>query len=106
MAEKESDDILHIGPPVNAAGGRAFYRVKKDGEVETGVANYIPEGEPLQPNQDILKVEHCGPGLAFRVKDEFSTDAKGNRSGPAQVNSEAFKDGWDRIFGSRTVGVA
>lgn len=63
-----------------------------DNELQVGTLRTVKEGQPF--NGDLVRLKHREGGV-FDVEDLYST-----RSGPAQVNSEAFRSGWDRTFGS------
>lgn len=53
----------------------------------------------------------CPVTKAFRETAEeivamAGEHADGENSGPAKVNSKAFKQGWEGVFGNKTVGQA
>lgn len=65
---------------------------------EDGVAikqyNVIPEGCPIVGDVSILTASSGSPLLR---EETIHT----GRSGPAKVNSDAYREGWDRIFGKK-----
>ncbi len=96
VAEKKSCsgvDLVKLGPP-GPNGARAAIRHTKDHQFELGVVAptaLAPEGQAV----------HLTPrgGDLYEVTEV-------THSGPAQVSSDAYRNGWDRIFGSKTVGQA
>lgn len=53
------------------------------------------EGQPLQKDAVILKHHE---GSLYEVEPVFPSDGKG----PAKVTSNAYRQGWEGIFGSRS----
>lgn len=104
-------DLIRFGPKVGE-NQHLFVRHRPDHSLETGVAQ--PMGEEARDearNYDgLLRVSGEGPVydvaevLWERERAEAESEAKG--SGPAMVNSAAYRDGWDNIFGNKTVGEA
>jgi hypothetical protein len=71
----------------------------KDGRVLGAThAQRAREGQALLPGQVLYHIEP-ETGKVMLV-----TRAPG--SGPAKVSSPSYRDGWDRIFGNKTVGQA
>jgi hypothetical protein len=67
----------------------------------------LKNGESIPPGLSCLMLEPREDG-AYDVNELISGNAAegSSGSGPAMVNSEKFKTGWDRVFGKTTVGVA
>ena len=76
--------------------GLVGLHVKETGTT-VGVFQPLQEGQPVMGDVTILnRVE----GKPYYATETLHT----GHSGPARVNNEAFRDGWDRIFGKgRTV---
>jgi len=82
-------DTITIGPEI-VKGKRLVVR-NRDGKVTPGVVEPVKDGEPLN-GKTIVSLEHIkGEGDVYRVKEEYS-------SGPAMVNSQQYKDNYDKIF--------
>jgi len=99
----------------DADGLHILRRRTEEGPIEAGLLRPMQQGKPivgevvtLTPRQDLPMV--------FDVKTEFSTsmgrasadpaadEASGDRpalDGPAQVASDAYRKGWDAVWGSR-----
>jgi hypothetical protein len=104
--ECEGKDVMHLGPQVRADGSRLCVRHKPDHTWQEGILKPVKEGEPLNSEYSCLALERREDG-AFDVNVLMEgTAPAAEGSGPAMVNSEKFKTGWDRIFGKSTVGVA
>ncbi len=110
MAKHECDgkDYLHMGPQVEADGSRACLRHMPDHTWREGILRPVKEGQPLRSDLPCVAVERQEDGT-FSVQELMPgsrTEEAATSSGPAMVNSENFKTGWDRVFGKATVGVA
>jgi hypothetical protein len=106
VAEKNTGtgvDVLQMIGPEGPNGMRVSIRHTKDHQIELGVLTPQKDGRPLSPKERLLQLTPQGADL-YKVENEFSLSA--TYSGPAQVNSAAFRDGWDRIFGPKTIGSA
>jgi hypothetical protein len=101
--EKKGDcstgDELQAGPEL-PGGFRPFVRHTSDHTIQTGVMKKIEEGEPIYDNAMYLKPLD---GNRFEVVSELRKDAEATtKSGPAKVNTKAYRDNWDGIFGKKT----
>lgn len=98
---KDVKDKIFMGPDFGN-GTRPFVRVKEKNqglEVSAGSASFIKDNtEPESGTVAYLK--HLG-GDAYEVKKERPAG-----SGPCQVSSDAYRKGWDGIFGKKIVGQA
>src|SRR5215475_4816274 len=95
-----SDDTLFV----YGKGDDAYSVLRKRGEsVELGALREVEEGKPLHGELVKLsrRAEHP---LLFDVNVlHDSTPAKlSDRSGPAQVATDAYREGWEIIFGQPT----
>lgn len=106
MSDHKCDgkDFLHMGPQVEADGSRACIRHMPDHSWREGVLRPVKEGQPLRTDLPCVAVERQDDGT-YSVQ-ELMPGTKQESSGPAMVNSENFKTGWDRVFGKQAVGVA
>lgn len=90
-----------MGPPV---GGDIFpfIRHRSNCTTEAGFVKQAKEGEPLYDGAVLLEPRGQEPG-AFNVVSTY----KAQKSGPAQVATNEYREGYDRIFGgSQPVGQA
>ena len=102
-------DELVPGPAIG--NGRLFVRHNANHEVSVGVLHPVKEGENIA-GRDVLRLDHI-EGQRYAVTELNSTakptsaPASSDKTGPAQVNTKNYRDGWDRIFGTKpTVGQA
>lgn len=86
-------DVLTIGAR-DANGEIPCIRHKADHTVQLGRVQLLEDGKPIDPNAEIVTLEHISGG-DYRITD--STESKG----PAKVSSNAYRHGWDAIFGKK-----
>jgi len=104
--DKKTGVILPLG---RSPDGGLLAAVSRDGVVST--VNFVPvgEGKPIQtpeyavirdmPGTPYLSAEFSpNPGIPTVATPAAVESARG---GPAKVNSQAYRDGWDRIFGRK-----
>jgi hypothetical protein len=96
----QGDEFVIPGPPL-PGGARMCLHHGTDHTVRTGVMKPMEDGKPIEEDAILLE-QREGTGL-YNVVGSVSDLKKG----PSKVNSPAFRDGWDRIFGKpATVGKA
>lgn len=101
----ERGDELCVGPSV---GGDAhlFVRHTADHRHVPGIMRPVREGEPL--TSDVLHVTPKDPKNGVYHVEEIQVPSTPSMSSgrPAKVTSDAFRTGWDGIFGKQSVGQA
>lgn len=98
-----SKDELMAGPPL-PGGARPYVRHRADHSIQTGIMRPVAEGESL--GEGAFTLEHI-EGDRYAVEEVFPEQASDGSKGPAKVNSKAFRDNWDTIFGKKvSVGQA
>ena len=101
MDEKKKDHGFLIKGPQVSETEQAVVRVGPDG-LKTGTISKLGDVSDKEPSS-LIRTEQIGDSPIYTVTDEFPSTT----GGPALVNSQAFKDGWDSIFGQKqTVGQA
>lgn len=86
------DEFVIPGPPL-PGGARMCLHHAEDHTVRPGVMKPMEHGKPIEEDAMLLE-QREGTGL-YNVVGSLSDLKKG----PSKVNSPAFKEGWDRIFG-------
>jgi len=99
--DKPTEDVLYCGPVIDPDGTQVCVRAR-GGSIEP--AFLTPGTQPRPEGSLAVALTPRSEPNAFDLEEVQETFS--DRSGPAQVNSERYRSGWDRIFGSRTVGVA
>lgn len=102
---KDKKDVLQLGPELED-GARPYIR-DQDGQLSCGLLGKpTPTGKSLHGAGLIM--EHRGPGPRFNVLGEFDAPAPApaKAKGPAKVTTDAYRAGWDQLFGGTTVGEA
>jgi hypothetical protein len=96
--KKKTLDEVRFGPSVGP-NSRIAVRRNEDGE-EPVIVHRAVDGAPLPPDVEILNVNG-------ECRDGWHTVTSLGRTGPAQVATPAYREGYDRIFGKKTqVGLA
>lgn len=98
MSNEDSPEPDYIHVEGSCPGGGFHAVAVKDGRVMgRGHAQHATDGQTLLPGQTLYHVDPTGKVVS-------SVRAPG--SGPAKVSSPAYRKGWNRIFGTNTVGQA
>ncbi|MEO8214202.1 MAG: hypothetical protein ABI560_13465 [Myxococcales bacterium] len=88
----------------DAEGLHILRRRSEESPIEAGLLRPMREGKPISGEVVSLTQRQDLP-MVFDVKSEFSTDVTpGERpavDGPAQVASDAYRKGWDAVWGVR-----
>jgi len=106
-------DVLHLGPEL-PGGFHPYVRHRPGCTVESGIIKARPDqgNDEAMPNCDgIIRLSSTGTPNTFDVESLYEKAAPptdvASRSGPAMVSTDAYRDGWDRIFGApKVVGQA
>ena len=93
--KKDSTDELMAGPPL-PGGARPYVRHRADHSIQTGIMRPVAEGESL--GEGTFTLDHI-EGDRYAVQEVFPEQE--GAKGPAKVNSKAFRDNWDTIFGKK-----
>ena len=83
-------------------GMHILRRRSGDAPIEAGVIRPLRSGKPIEGEVISLSPRGDAP-LLFDVKSELPSPFPAERSsdGPAQVASDAYRKGWDAMFGRR-----
>lgn len=110
-------DVVLLGPPTADGEGVHVLRAR-DEVVEAGELRALREGAPitgevvtLRPREDAPRIcdvteSFVPPRPAAAKAEPLPTGPKAKalpatRKGPAQVATDAYREGWDDIFGPR-----
>ena len=94
-------DVITVGPDL---GGGVHPAVRHDAnhEVSFGTLRILKEGQPI--TSEAVLLEKNGNSNNYRVVGEVPTPNNPRESsGPAMVASDAYRSGWDNIFGKKQV---
>jgi hypothetical protein len=98
-----AEDVVLIGPPTADGAGVHVLRAREE-RIEAGELRGIQEGKPitgeivtLQPREDNPRV--CDVKQSYAPPTTASLPL--GHKGPANVASEAYREGWDEIFGAK-----
>lgn len=112
MADDDNDnggggnDFMKVGPEMGN-GMRPYIRHKSDCSMETGWVKPHADGEPIGYADGLIELQGREGDDVFNVRTLYERerapqDVAGQKSGPAMVSNNAFRSGWDRIFGNKT----
>lgn len=101
MADEKKDLLQITG--VTQYGDYSYVRQRPNDEMEVGLLRNPQEGKPMNSPLAMKAVNETG---LYEV-EELVSGTLAPSKGPAKVNSDEFRTGWDRIFGGpKTVGQA
>lgn len=92
-------DVVFVRGPSDDGQGVNILRLRED-RVEAGELRAAKEGQPL--HGELVKLEQRPEHERLydvEVLAEAPKPPASSRKGPAKVASEAYRDGWDQIFG-------
>lgn len=98
MHSDDKDGEIRFGAQV---GEDAFMGVRRTEEAEEPILlRRLEDGAPVPPNSEVALINK-------ECRDGWHTVKTLYRTGPAQVATPEYRDGWDRIFGGKQdVGAA
>jgi hypothetical protein len=93
-------DLVYVYGPAPSGEGMGVLR-SRTGRIEMGELRELREGRPVQGEVvKLTKAKEHERLFDAETVYEPPTDARSG-PGPAQVATEAYRSGWDRIFGAR-----
>ncbi|MFA5203040.1 MAG: hypothetical protein WC708_01430 [Lentisphaeria bacterium] len=96
-------ELVVLGPSL-PDGSTAAIRNDPNHGPQCGLLKRIGEGESLL-GKELVELKQVGSSPVFemtRIYDGRTPDQKDHDShGPSMVNSQAYRDGWDSIFGNK-----
>ena len=99
-----SDEL--IAGPVPPGGVRPFVRHTADHNILVGTMRQVPEGTPINPGEGVLALSDKGGGRYDGTSLLEPGGATAGHKRPARVNTKAYQDGWDALFGKKPVAQA
>jgi hypothetical protein len=104
-SEQGEFDVVLMHRATEDGEGHHVLRARP-GRIETGEVRPMPEGRPIMPGGEIVRLEQRKDAPAFfdvHVECKVPTEAAHARAsgGPPQVATEAYRESWARTFGTR-----
>lgn len=91
-------DVVVLGPP--SADGEGFHVLRaREERLEAGELRALEQGKPIQGEVVTLEPRKNQPRV-LDVTDSWVPPGP-RAKGPAKVSTQAYRDGWDEIFGRR-----
>lgn len=101
--KKPGRDYVILGPK-DENGNPVCIRHKPDHTIQVGTIIPTRDGVPIHPGSEIVKLtSDGGPCMDVEVLYDGSSESTGTTKGPAKVTTQAYRESWDRIFGSKPV---
>jgi hypothetical protein len=100
VAKDKPADVVLLGPPTADGGGVHVLRARAE-KLETGELRALQEGRPITGEVVTLSPRKDNPRVCD-VTDSYQPPAMANaHKGPATVATDAYRDGWDEVFGKK-----
>lgn len=100
----DGKDFIITGPSTSD-GGISIIRHDKNHNITSGVIHPVKDGKPLSGGEllNLHKTENENIFEVQPVELDGKIESVVSHSGPAMVNSRAYQNGWDNIFGKKPV---
>ncbi|MBI2395408.1 MAG: hypothetical protein HYV09_37915 [Deltaproteobacteria bacterium] len=99
---KKRDRAVIVGELAEKKGLAVLRQRGEDAPVEAGVVRGVREGEPITGELVNLKPTAEDPRVCdVEVLHDARPAAAAAHAGPARVASEAYRSGWDALFGGQ-----
>ena len=98
-----SKDVVLLGPPTADGGGVHVIRAR-DERIETGELRALQEGRPIVGDIVTLKPREANPRVCDVTESYTAPSVRAaqlGHKGPAKVATNAYREGWDEIFGEK-----
>ncbi len=95
-APTPSKDVVILGPPTADGDGVHVLRAREE-RLEAGELRGLEEGKSIRGEIVSLKPRRDQPRICD-VTDSYVVQTRGK--GPPKVSTQAYRDGWDEIFGA------
>lgn len=94
-------DVLYPHEPYT--NGRGFQGVRvRDGRVTGVSARPSVDGAPVPPGGSIVETRPLPDGRGYEVTNVlYEAPGAAEHPGPARVSSDAYRDGWNAVWGGR-----
>jgi hypothetical protein len=91
MSDQPKPDLLVPLTPANEDGEQLAVRKDSEGNIQLGTIGPVRAGQPIPDHAEIIDITHR-EGHVYEV----------TKAGPAKVNSKAYRNNWEGIFGKKT----
>jgi hypothetical protein len=102
--DAEAFDVVMMHGPTEDGGGAKVLRARP-GRIEAGEVRPMREGKPLTSGEIVRLEKRADAPQLYDVKVEHEVKPAAppvkSTPGPAQVATTAYRESWDRVFGSR-----
>lgn len=96
--ERSPTDIVFLGPPTADGAGVHVLRAREE-RLEAGELRTLQEGRPIAGEVLTLAPRKDNPRVCDVRESYAPPTARHASKGPAKVATDAYRDGWDEVFG-------
>ena len=104
VAKDKATDVVLLGPPTADGGGVHVLRAREE-KLETGELRALQEGRPITGEVVTLTPRKDNPRVCDVTDSYRPTTMAIAHKGPANVATDAYRDGWDEVFGKKRSSV-
>jgi hypothetical protein len=92
--ECSSGDEIHLGAQTESGFTMAM-RHREDHTLQACLLRPLSDGQPIPPGAELVR-------LSKKEGDCYNVQSLYKSPGPANVTTDEYRVGWDRVFGART----
>jgi hypothetical protein len=96
--KKDERDVIFVGPE-NGRGGNVALRCRGGMVTDAGSIHPLENGKPIMG--EAVRLHPRDEGGGYYMEYLVEPAEPGKSKGPTKVNSRAYRDNWDEIFGKR-----
>ena len=104
VAKDKATDVVLLGPPTADGAGVHVIRAREE-KLETGELRALQEGRPITGEVVALSPRKDNPRICDVTDSYRATPQRDDRAvahkGPANVATDAYREGWDEVFGKK-----
>lgn len=100
-SKKVKRDVALVGPIQDRQAPTIRFREYGNGEVEIEHGVLVPLQDGVTPMGDIVSLKPDKDHSPYYRVEVIAESPFGRHPGPAQVSTEAYRQGWDRVFGTK-----
>lgn len=99
-------DVAIVGGPTDDGRGHRVLRIREN-DASVGELRPVEEGKALAPSTEVVNLSQRegAPQNVFDVRSIHGGEsaAPPPSKGPAKVSSDAYRTGWDQLFGDKSL---
>lgn len=102
--EKPCHDHDRVRPILETGDGRVLALRCHNGAKEVITLKRAEDGKPL--HHELVSLSKASDGTGeYDMTSLYKPESAGRGDGPAKVTSDAYRDGWETIFGAKSAAL-